>query len=301
MYALNLRDSLDHADDVESVDFSPDGRLFATCDFSFTLTLWQPHPLRKIRKSFIHSLPRVVRFSPLGNRLATATGLDHNVRIINTDDLKTIQVLKGNEQEAVTLDWSRDGRFLASGDIAGGVVVWDMVTGKRAFRTEIDSIVQSVRFSPNSRLLAVAYSEGITFLTLPRWNKIHEFKVANRTLSCFAFSSGGDKIAISSGFKTHEITLYQFDGSRRLATICRYTDHQSTITSVRFARNGLLLASASIDSNIGIWDVRTGQGNLKKAHRASCTDVVFHPNARTLVSVGNDRRIRVWDIVKEKP
>lgn len=97
--------------------------------------------------------------------------------------------------------------------------------------------------------------------------------------------------------------------------------HNGTITSVAFSPNGNLLASASCDNIICVWDVHTGK-HLFKLDRPSMLsgkfrfDVLdglvdemdykgfnsldFSPDGNLLVSAGKDSTIYVWDLSKRE-
>ncbi len=75
--------------------------------------------------------------------------------------------------------------------------------------------------------------------------------------------------------------------------------HNGAIFALAFARNGQLLASASGDRTVKLWDVKTGERldtrgeSLKEIHT-----LAFQPNGRRLAAGGVDNRIRVWQIGK---
>jgi WD40 repeat protein/serine/threonine protein kinase len=73
--------------------------------------------------------------------------------------------------------------------------------------------------------------------------------------------------------------------------------HQADVSAVVFSPNGRLLASASRDQTVKVWDAATGQERLTlRDHNDVVTDVAFSPDGRLLASAGWDSTVRLWDI-----
>ena len=72
--------------------------------------------------------------------------------------------------------------------------------------------------------------------------------------------------------------------------------HKELVVSVSFSSDSKLLASASYDGTIKLWDVETGE---KKAafseHTGKIQCVSFSPDGKLLASVSEDKIIKIWD------
>jgi WD40 repeat protein len=74
------------------------------------------------------------------------------------------------------------------------------------------------------------------------------------------------------------------------------TGHTGTINSIKFSPDGKIIASASADNNIILWDSKNGkQINILSGHTAPVNSVVFQTNGKFLFSVGADGYLIVWD------
>ncbi|MFD5270863.1 helix-turn-helix domain-containing protein [Streptomyces sp. NPDC058335] len=77
----------------------------------------------------------------------------------------------------------------------------------------------------------------------------------------------------------------------------RLTGHRGPVNGVVFGPGRRLLASASSDGTVRLWDVATrrGAGNLV-GHRGPVRSVAFSPDGRTLASASSDATIRLWSV-----
>jgi WD40 repeat protein len=78
--------------------------------------------------------------------------------------------------------------------------------------------------------------------------------------------------------------------------------HTNNVSSVAFSPDGKLLASASYDTTIRFWDVKTrkAKGEPLKGHTDTIWKVVFSPDGKLLASASFDKTIRLWDVSSRK-
>jgi WD40 repeat protein len=68
-----------------------------------------------------------------------------------------------------------------------------------------------------------------------------------------------------------------------------------------FSPDGKILASASLENIIKLWDTATGKENsFLTGHQDSVFSVAFSPDGKTLASASADNTIKLWNLTTSK-
>lgn len=303
--------TLESSTDGLSIDFSPNGRLLASSGDDGVIRLWDAYYgnlYAEFRSNMTSAL--AVTFSPDGNTVY-ASGNDF---IIYAFDALTGDVLKRFLGHSGWVDkiifHSTNREIMASTN--GSVIIWNLQTGKAI--SSFHSNATDFAFIPDGNSFAIP--EMITLRTgatpyekivhnpvirikdsvTGETNSIRTFDVSVADpgpVISMAFSPDGKYI--TAGGPENTVWWSGINGS----SLSKIQDFDSTaqITSVVFNPSGDLLAAASTDFTIKIWDF---ENKSLIATLVSHTDAVryikFNPDGKSLASSSDDGTIIIWRI-----
>ncbi|XP_025092575.1 notchless protein homolog 1-like [Pomacea canaliculata] len=96
-------------------------------------------------------------------------------------------------------------------------------------------------------------------------------------------------------------TLFLWNPESATKPLARMTGHQQLINQVCFSPDTRLIASASFDKSVKLWDGRTGKFLATfRGHVNRVYQVVWSADSRLLCSGGADSTLKVWDVPNRK-
>ena len=133
------------------VAFSPDGR-YLLAGSRNDLLMWELESGDLVRRFAGHTnAPRRVVFSP-GGELVASGAHDGTARVWHTETGEPCWTLREGSHWIVDVDFSPDGKFLATGGRT--VMLWDVETGRERWRFPVGArSVEGMAFTPDGRLL----------------------------------------------------------------------------------------------------------------------------------------------------
>ena len=176
-------------------------------------------------------------------------------------------------------------------------------------RFSVTNSVQQLQFSPDSEILAIAYTfNGIELRNVNNWEKVGQIDLKSEdTIESFAFSPDGQILAIGTSRGRDVVELWSLPSKEYIGEL---QGHIGSVNGVAFSPNGQWIASAGgqDDRRVILWDVSTRE-MLQVIHTLPpnwhdwFNDVAFSPDGNLLAAAimqdGNGG-VKIWDLGKNE-
>jgi len=197
------------------------------------------------------------------------------------------------------VDFSPDGRLLATAGNDGTVRFWNVVTGDTVrVTTDHQGSVMDVAFSPDGRLIASAGSDSkVRLWDTATGSAIRVMTGHSAPVQAVVFSPDGRLIA-SAGLDS-KVRLWDTATGSAIRVM---TGHSAPVQAVVFSSDGRLIASAAHDYTARLWNTMTGVAvrTFKFPGQSYPSRLVYgvamSRNGRLLASVAADPAIPVWQV-----
>lgn len=235
-------------------------------------------------------------FFPDGTRLVTA-GDGGNVNVWDLRTGKLLRELVASDSTVSGVAVSSDGRFIAAcddDDEVSVVKIWDARTLRllRTLKGHSEGIYE-VAFSPRGHLL----TSGGRDKTILLWDAatgrlLRKLEGHQDSVTSLVFTRDGATLVSAGAAGDKTVKLWEVRTGKLLRT---FAGHNDWVTSAAFSPGGDMVASASRDKNIILWDATTGAKRLTLPQPNMIYELAFSPDGRTLAEVGAGHEVRLHD------
>uniref|UniRef100_A0A2K5DU98 Notchless protein homolog 1 n=1 Tax=Aotus nancymaae TaxID=37293 RepID=A0A2K5DU98_AOTNA len=293
-----------HSEAVISVAFSPTGKYLASGSGDTTILLWDPSTGKQVGRTLTGHSKWITGLSwePLHVnpecRYVASSSKDGSVRIWDRTAGRCERILTGHTQSVTCLRWGGDG-LLYSASQDRTVKVW------RAHDGVLCRTLQGHGHWVNTMALSTDYAlrtgafEPAEASVNPQdlQGSLQELK--ERALSRYNLVRGQGPERLVSG--SDDFTLFLWSPAEDKKPLTRMTGHQALINQVLFSPDSRIVASASFDKSIKLWDGRTGKYLASlRGHVAAVYQIAWSADSRLLVSGSSDSTLKVWDVKAQK-
>ncbi|XP_058732160.1 WD repeat-containing protein YMR102C-like [Vicia villosa] len=198
----------------------------------------------------------------------------HKKRVKELSCLYTEQEFKAHKGVILTMKFSLDGRYLASGGEDGIVRVWKVVEDVRTNEMNIlDDDPSSIYFKMNQ------FTGIVAPLDVDKENLVKTEKLKKS-------SSSTCVIIPPKTFRILAKPMHEFQG------------HSNDILDLAWSKSGFLLSS-SLDKTARLWQVGIDKCLRVFSHNNYVTCVNFNPvNDNFFISGSIDGKVRIWEVVR---
>ena len=281
----------------------PDNITIATNGSSGTLALWRINASSRLEQiqEFSHDDdgidPKNIRlaFSAEGKMLVMGSKKGDILRWDVTDikNPRPLKKLPAHDQEVERFRFSPGGRWLASADSAGKLLIWDA----RNFTFKKTRLkVGSFAFSPDDELLAFRDDNRINTLVV---NELWEGGGTINTVGSYpgaALAFNKDSHVVMSGNHDGTMIFWRLDGS---SNFLRDTlgGHSAPVVSTAFSPDGVLHASGDDDGSVILTELSNRSQTVLTtlAPDTPARRLAFSPDSRALASSSDDGSVTLWE------
>ncbi|XP_030758900.1 notchless protein homolog 1 [Sitophilus oryzae] len=288
-----------HKNWVLCIAWSPDSSKLASACKDGKIILWNPKTGSQVGKTMMGHKQWVTSLSwePYHKntecRYFVSSSKDCNLRIWDSVLCTTVRTLAGHTKGVTVVKWGGAG-LIYSASQDRSVKVWRAEDGVLCRSLEghghwvntlalsTDYILRIGAFDP------VKDSNKDTYTLDKRKSKEFALKRYKEITDLF-----GERLVSGSD----DFTLFLWDPEKDKKPINRLHGHIQPVNDVKFSPNGRIIASASFDKSIKLWDSKTGKFiGVLRGHVQAVYMVAFSADSRLMVSGSADSTLKLWNL-----
>ena len=284
-----------HGNEVWCAAFAPDGKMFATGGKDQMVMLWSAGSAKSSAAIGDYQYFNPC-FSTDGRQVAVKNLADDEPRL-EIWDMETQKLL-------ATFPRQEDIEFMPDGNKAvvldcdkASLNFWSSETGARE-TVALEGLapgedpVQHGFSSSRNRVFTISRSGLIRCWDTSSGKLQESVQGPQPPIRCAALDPTGRRIAVTLE-RENPVSLYDLSSEK----IVRLAGHRDFVGGMAFSPDGALLATASMDGTIKLWNCDTAMGVATlPGHLEETTGVAFSPDGLTLASVARGDGIKLWHL-----
>ena len=210
--------------------------------------------------------------------------------------LRAQQNFVGHVGDVWCVDFSSDGKLLATGGLDMTAKLWDVQTGEALLTLQGHSgWVNAIAFSPDDHTVATAGEDATARIWDVTTGK-ELFRInGTDAMYSLAFSPDGKQLVLTSA--DGKISLWKLNNSvAGIEAEEVFSSGQLAVRLVAFSPDGNRLAASSDDGTVKMWESATGKDLFTwSADNLAVWGMAFSPDGKHL-AIGGDSLVTLWDV-----
>lgn len=287
-----------HQDCVYSLAKSPvEGRFFSASGDGMVVEWQQDIPDLGTPVAKVHNSVYAIELHKETEQLWVGHNFE-GIHVIDPKEKKSVKSLQLNKTTIFDIKFFENLAFVGGGDGVLSVIDTEEFVFKKHLKAS-DKSVRSIAVSPQTREIAVAYSDHkIRIFSLIDFKLKGE--LAGHTNSVFSVIYTNNGTQLVSG--SRDAKLISWNVNESYDKLQEVNAHMFAINDIASNPAGDLLATCSMDKSIKVWDAQTLRllkvidRGRHTGHATSINKLLWTSFDNQLLSCSDDRTISAWEI-----
>ena len=307
-----------HSQKVNAFSISNNGELIATASDDQTIKVWQQDgtllqtltgeqaQVNPISGNGADGEQQIINPSLEANNIS----INHNDYLVTINNETIVQLRAKSDNQLINsyphqalvndVSLTADANLLATATLDGKVNIWSKDGILQQTLNGHTGEVTDVKFIPSNhqkdsyKLISTGVDKTVRI-----WQVFNRYEDQAEGIYSVAVSPISSDTYAAAGWNGKiKIWRNNSDGTQKL--VRTLPGHDDTISQIKYSSDGKLIATASWDKTIKLWDGKNGTlVNTIQGHQDTINTITFTPDHKTLISASEDKTIKLWDITNK--